>query len=78
MSVFRFPYSHNASITQSSTFDYLNPPSKASEIAVALFQDVSCLFSKFPIIKRTETRNTVSNSTRKKKHLRKVRQLKMR
>ncbi len=35
MSVFRFP-SHAISITQTTTFGYLNPPSKASGIAVAI------------------------------------------
>ncbi len=34
MSVFRFPCSHNASITHTTTFDYLNPPSKASGIGL--------------------------------------------
>ena len=38
MSVFRFPCSHNASITDTASFGYLNPSSKASGIAVALFQ----------------------------------------
>lgn len=38
MSVFRFPCSHDVSITQTITFGYLNPPSKASGIVVALFQ----------------------------------------
>ena len=38
MSVFSFPCSHAINITQTSTFGYLNPPSKASGIAVALFQ----------------------------------------
>ena len=38
MSIFWFPCSHNASIAQATTFGYLNPPSKASGIAVALFQ----------------------------------------
>ena len=39
MSVFSFPCSHAINITQTSTFGYLNPPSKASGIAVALFQE---------------------------------------
>ena len=38
MSVFRFPCPHGINITQATTFCYLNPPSKASGIAVALFQ----------------------------------------
>ena len=38
MSIFSFPFSHNINITQSTTFGYLNPPSKASGIAVVLFQ----------------------------------------
>ncbi len=38
MPVFRFPCSHDVSITQAATFGCLNPPSKASGIAVALFQ----------------------------------------
>ena len=38
MSVFRFPCSHNASITDTASFGYLNPSSKASGIVVALFQ----------------------------------------
>ena len=37
MAVFGFPCSHDASITQTATFGYLNPPSKASGIAVAIF-----------------------------------------
>ena len=40
MSVFSFPCSHAINITQTSTFGYLNPPSKASGIAVALFQHI--------------------------------------
>ena len=40
MSIFSFPCHHITSITQTSTFGYLNPPSKASGIAVALFQPV--------------------------------------
>jgi len=44
VSVFRFPCSHDANITQTTTFGYLNPPSKASGIAVALFQ----IFVLFP------------------------------
>lgn len=39
MSIFRFPCSHGVSIAQTTTFGYLNPPSKASGIAVALFQN---------------------------------------
>lgn len=38
MPIFRFPFSHDDSITQISIFGDLNPPSKASGIAVALFQ----------------------------------------
>ena len=38
MSVFRFPCSHDTILTQTTTFGYLNPPSKTSGIAVALFQ----------------------------------------
>ncbi len=38
MSIFSFPCHYTTSITQTSTFGYLNPPSKASGIAVALFQ----------------------------------------
>lgn len=37
LSIFRFPCTHGVSIAQTTTFSYLNPPSKASEIAVALF-----------------------------------------
>ncbi len=40
MSVFRFP-SHAISITQTTTFGYLNPPSKASGIAVAIISNCS-------------------------------------
>ena len=43
MSVFWFPCSHDVSIAQATTFGYLNPPSKASGIAVALFQGHSVL-----------------------------------
>ena len=38
MPVFSIPCSHAINITQTSTFGYLNPPSKVSGIAVALFQ----------------------------------------
>jgi len=44
--IFNFLYHHTTSITQTSTFGYLNPPSKASGIAVALFQ----IFSIYDII----------------------------
>ena len=43
MSVFRFPCSHAMSIQYFLIFSYLNPPSKASGIAVALFQSFSKL-----------------------------------
>ena len=42
MSVFRFPCSHAMSIQYFLIFSYLNPPSKASGIAVALFQLSRC------------------------------------
>ena len=43
MSIFSFLCHHTTSITQTSTFGYLNPPSKASGIAVALFQGLSAM-----------------------------------
>lgn len=41
MSVFRFPCSHDTILTQTTTFGYLNPPSKASGIVVSSFQNLS-------------------------------------
>ena len=40
VSVFWFPRFHNASIAQTSASGYLNPPSKASGIAVSIFQEI--------------------------------------
>ena len=50
MSVFRFPCSHNASITDTASFGYLNPSSKASGIAVALFKKKGAVQNQYPYL----------------------------
>ncbi|MFG6378122.1 MAG: hypothetical protein K1W19_07370, partial [Lachnospiraceae bacterium] len=49
MSVFRFPCSHAISITQTTTFGYLNPPSKASGIAVAIISNYSTFLNLYKL-----------------------------
>jgi len=43
--IFRISCSHNVSITQTTTFSYRNPLSKASGTTVALFQFIQCIFT---------------------------------